>query len=279
MKRFLAVFDGFQLSESTLSYALQLSKTLNASLTGVFLDEFIYRNYDVVKVIRSGSDYEKVMADLDQKDQKRRDDAVRQFHNACSKAGITFEIHRDKSLALQELQEESMFADLVIIDEYETFSRHKEEPPTRFIKDLLSDVQCPVLVVPNNYKKIDEIVLLYDGRPSSLYAIKQFSYLLGEFQDLPLEVLTVNEQSENLHLPDNKRMKDFIKSMFPQATFTVKDGSAEEQIVDHLREHQENELVVLGAYRRTELSRWFKTSMADILMRNLDTPLFIAHNK
>lgn len=38
-------------------------------------------------------------------------------------------------------------------------------------------------------------------------------------------------------------------------------------------------LVVLGAYRRNELSRWFKTSMADTLMKELDTPLFIAHNK
>lgn len=279
MKRFLAVFDGFKLSESTLHYALQLSKVLNASLTGVFLDEFIYRNYDVVKVIRSGSDYEKVMADLDKEDQDRRDEAVKQFQNACSNAGVAFEIHRDKSLALQELKEESMFADLVIIDENETFSKHKEEPPTLFIKDLLSDVQCPVLLVPNSYKEIDKIVLLYDGRPSSLYAIKQFSYLLGELQDLPLEVLTVNERSENLHLPDNERMRDFIKSRFPQAVFTVTKGNAEDLIVDHLREHQENELVVLGAYRRTELSRWFKISMADTLMRNLDTPLFIAHNK
>jgi hypothetical protein len=49
--------------------------------------------------------------------------------------------------------------------------------------------------------------------------------------------------------------------------------------VGHLRNHKENELVILGAYRRSELSRWFKTSMADTLMKELDTPLFIAHNK
>jgi hypothetical protein len=37
--------------------------------------------------------------------------------------------------------------------------------------------------------------------------------------------------------------------------------------------------VVLGAYQRSEVSRWFKTSMADILMRELNVPMFIAHNK
>jgi hypothetical protein len=46
-----------------------------------------------------------------------------------------------------------------------------------------------------------------------------------------------------------------------------------------LRYHKGNELVVLGAYRRSQISRWFKTSMADILMKELETPLFIAHNK
>ncbi|MCY7292483.1 MAG: universal stress protein, partial [Ferruginibacter sp.] len=60
--------------------------------------------------------------------------------------------------------------------------------------------------------------------------------------------------------------------------YNVVKGDAEEKIVENLRNHKENELVVLGAYRRSELSRWFKTSMADLLMRELDTPLFIAHH-
>ena len=86
-----------------------------------------------------------------------------------------------------------MFADLVIINEYETFTKQTEDSPTDFVKDLLDDVQCPVLVVPKEFKTIDKIVLLYDGRPSSLYAIKMFSYLLGELQELPVEVHTVRD--------------------------------------------------------------------------------------
>jgi hypothetical protein len=35
---------------------------------------------------------------------------------------------------------------------------------------------------------------------------------------------------------------------------------AEEQVLGHLRYHKGDELVVLGAYRRSEISRWFKTS-------------------
>ncbi len=198
----------------------------------------------------------------------------------CGKGKISFSVHRDKSIALHELKHESMFSDLIIISEQETFTRYKEKPPTRFMKDLLADVQCPVLVVPGVYKPVDKITLLYDGGPSALYAVKMFSYLLGDYNEVPVEVFTVKSAYlDNLRLPDNKLMREFIKRHFPKAEYKVVKGDPEEQVVGYLRNHKENKLIVLGAYRRSELSRWFKTSMADILMRELDTPLFIAHNK
>lgn len=279
MKKFLAVFDGYKMSKSTLDYAIQVTQVTHAHLVGVFLDECIYRTYNVTKIIKTYDDYDAVIKKLDAKDKAKRDDAAIQFQRACEKAKITFSIHRDKSIALQELKHESMFADLIILNEYETFTKYKEQLPTRFVKDLLGDVQCPVLVVPNSFKPVDKIVLLYDGGPSALYAVKMFSYLFGNFQDLPVEIVTVNDRMDNVRLPDKKLMKEFIKVHFPKATYTITQGYAEEQILGYLRNHKENELVVLGAYRRSELSRWFKTSMADILMKELDTPLFIAHSK
>ena len=279
MKKFLAVFDGYKMSKSTMEYAIQLTQAANAHLVGVFLDEFIYRSYSVYKVVTTYENYKAVMEGLDAKDKRKRDQAVQQFQIACGKANIHFSIHRDKSIAIQELKHESMFADLIIINEHEKFTKYKEPPPTRFMKDLLGDVQCPVLVIPNAFKQIDKIVLLYDGGPSALYAVKMFSYLFGNFQDLPVEVYTVNDRMENLRLPDNKLMREFIKRHFPKATYRIAKGNAEEQITGYLRNHKENELVVLGAYRRSELSRWFKISMADILMKELHMPLFIAHNK
>lgn len=280
MKKFLAVFDGYRFSKSTMDYAIQLTQAANAHLVGVFLDDFIYHNYNAYKVMTTYKNYDPVLKELDVKDKKKRDEAAFKFEKACGKSGINFSIHRDKNIALQDLKHESMFADLIIINEYETFTKYKEQLPTRFIRDLLTDVQCPVLVVPKDFKPLDKIVLLYDGGPSAVYAVKMFSYLFGNLKNIPVEVYTVKEHFlTNLHLPDNKLMREFIKRHFPEATYTVVKGDGEEQIKGHLRNHKENELVVLGAYRRSELSRWFKNSMADILMRELDTPLFIAHNK
>jgi nucleotide-binding universal stress UspA family protein len=280
MKKFLAVFDGFKLSETTLNYGIQLSKVNDAHLIGVFLDEFIYRDYNLYHILLNNDKPEVLVKELNAKDQKKRDDAVEVFNETCKNAGINYSVHRDKSVALQELLHESMFADLILINEEETFARIKENAPTTFIKDLLGDVQCPVVVLPNNFENIDNIVMLYDGSPSSLHAIKMFSYLFGNLVHLPIEVISVIDYHErSKEVPDALLLKECMELRFQNVTYTVHKGNPNEKIIEALVNHKANRLVVLGAYRRTDLSRWFKMSMADLLIEELSTPLFIAHNK
>ncbi|CAA9508458.1 MAG: hypothetical protein AVDCRST_MAG96-2339, partial [uncultured Segetibacter sp.] len=239
VKKFLAVFDGYKISKSTLAYAEELVAAANAHLVGVFLDEFLYHSYSVGEIYKKSEKPEELIKQLDEKDKMKRDEAVMLFQKSCERAKISFSIHRDKSIAVQELKIESIFADLIIINEREKFTNLKEKLPSRFMKNLLADVQCPVLVVPENFKPIDKIVLLYDGEPSSVYAVKMFSYLLNQFKGVPVEVFTVNNWKTDLHLPDNKLMREFIKRHFPEATYTVTKGDAEEQIVGYLSNHKE----------------------------------------
>ena len=280
MKNFLAVFDGYKMSESTMKYAIQLTQLADAHLVGVFLDEFIYSSYNLSELIASTKDYEKAIKELDKKDAKKRADAALVFQKECKKAGIRFSVHQDENIAIQELKNESMFADLIIINENETFNKSKEELPTRFVKDLLGSAQCPVLVVPSLFIPVKKIILLYDGGPAAVHAIKMFSYVMGNPENLPVEVFTVkNQKKSEFHIPENKLVREFVKRHFPKATFITGRGDAELQISKYLKSHPKNEMVVLGAYQRSEISRWFKISMADILMKELDMPLFIAHNK
>jgi nucleotide-binding universal stress UspA family protein len=171
-KKFLVVFDGFKFSESALEYAIQLSKEADAFLVGVFLDEFIYRTYSVSQILTSYKNAEELIKELDEKDKEKREESVKKFERACAETNINYSFHRNTGIAIQELKQESIFADLIVINDSETFNRFVEGTPTRFIKELLADVQCPVLIVPDKFKPIDKITLLYDGAPSSVFAIK-----------------------------------------------------------------------------------------------------------
>jgi hypothetical protein len=216
---------------------------------------------------------------LEEKDDAIRKQSVDYFEAACRKTGITYTIHHDRNIALQELLHESIYADLLIIDKKETLTHYSENAPTRFMRDLLSNVQCPVLIVPDKYLPLDKAIMLYDGGPSAVYAVRMFSYILPSLKYLDVEVLTVKKENHNLHLPDNRLMKEFMKRHYPNATYTVLKGDAESQIIKYLATLEGNAVVILGAYDRSMVSRWFKQSLADILMKGLQFPLFIAHNK
>lgn len=282
MKKIAAVFDGLRFSQSTLHYALLLAKQERANLTGIFPYDFTYNSFSMYNLIKEGASQEAIRS-YEEGDKAKRDSAVGHFESACQKAGVAYNIHHGRNISLLEVLEESIYSDLIVIDAQETFVREEMQPPTRFMRDLLSDVQCPVLIAPASnlvppvYSDIDQVVMLYDGEPSSVYAIKMYNYLLPSFRHLPTTVLSVN--AEGNHLANKHLIKEFVRKHFPHATYNVANGNAEEEIVGYLGQQPKGTLVILGAYRRGNVSRWFRHSMADVLMEKLSRPLFIAHNK
>ena len=279
MKKIIAAFDGLKYSESTRDYAIYLAKQTNTHLVGVFMDDSLYNSYKIYELIAKESVSEDKLKNFEAKDKATRYAAAENFEKGCQQSGLEYTVHHDRNIAIQELKHESIYTDLLIIDSKETLTHYTEKLPTHFIRDLLGDAQCPVLIVPQKYKPVQKIILLYDGEPSSVHAIKMFSYLLPQLKHLDTEVISVNPVTTTLHMPDNKLMKEFMKRHYPKAKYTVMKGWAEDEIVKHLKQTQENTLVVLGAYRRGTVSRWFRESMADTLMKEVKMPLFIAHNK
>jgi nucleotide-binding universal stress UspA family protein len=279
MKKIIAVIDGLKYSASATEYAVHVAKQTGSHLVGIFLDDITYHSYKIYELV-DGSGYvnEEKMDRLQKNDEHTREEATRKFSITCQEAGVNFSVHHDRNIAIHELLHESVFADLLVIESKETLTHYEERLPTRFIRDLLSEVQCPVLVVPKNFSPFEKAILLYDGEPASVYAIKTFSYLFAGIANLEVEVVSVKGIKDTLHVPDNHLMKEYMKRHFPKATFTVLRGDAENEIVKQLKGRNKNLLIVLGAYNRGMVSRWFRPSMADILMEKLNKPLFIAHH-
>jgi nucleotide-binding universal stress UspA family protein len=277
MKKFIAAFDGLKFSDSTKEYAVHLSQKNDAHLVAVSLEDETYHSYKIYELLTEKGVSESKLKELERHDLKAREEAVKKFEACCKDYGVNFTVHHDKKIAIKALLHESIYADLLLIDGAETLTHYEEKKPTRFIRELLSNVQCPVMVLPSKYKPIEKVILLYDGEPSSVFAIRMFSYMMEAMKELPCEVISVRYMENNLHIPDNKLMKEFMKRHFPKAAYTTLKGIPEVEIINYLKETKENALIVLGAYRRNMVSRWFRASMADVLMKETKFPLFIAH--
>lgn len=279
MKKISAAFDGLKFSEATLEYAVELAKMSKALISGIFLESFLYHGYKLHDLIGTSGISQVKMRHLLKKDEEIRIKSATHFEQVCSKAKISYKIHHDKSFAEIELLKESIYSDLIVISVDETLRHVQEESPTQFIKGLLVETQCPVLIVPKVYKPIEKVVVLYDGAPSTVFAIKMLNYLIPPLNDKETEIISVAQPGEESQKRDDTLIQEFIKIYYPKATYTGLRGEAEKEIIDYLKKMHRNSLIVCGAYQRSQVSRWFKKSMADSLMKEISMPLFIAHNK
>lgn len=279
MNKFIAAFDGLNFSQANCEYAVALAKSEKAHLTGVFLDDKTYTSYKIYELVIEEGVSENKLKKLKHEDHELRINTSNKFEVMCNDASIEYNIHHDNEIAVHELLHESIFADLLFVNKDEKFVHHQEKFPSRFIKDILSHAQCPVMVTPDTFINTEKIILLYNGEPNSVYAIRMFCYLFSSLHGLPVEIIMVKKMEDNLHLPDHKLLKEYLKRHFHNTTYTVLKGIPEEEIVNHLQREKKNFITILGAYRRTMVSRWFQSSMADALIKNFNMPVFIAHNK
>ena len=88
------------------------------------------------------------------------------------------------------------------------------------------------------------------------------------------ELLCAKE--DNLHLPDNKLMKEWTKGHYGDLEYKMMKGK-EREIVTILANEDPGTLVIAGAYERSHLSMLFHESLANLLLRETKVPVFIAH--
>lgn len=213
MKKIVAAFDGLKFSKATFDYALDLSTQDQALLTGVFLEDFLYHSFNLYDMIGSQGISQTKLKHLLDKDKATRRYSVDQFRKTCVERQINYVVHQDESFAITDLLKESIYTDLIIIGAGETLNHFHQSKPTPFVKEFLAGAQSPVLVVPPVHRPIERIVMLYDGHPSSVFALKMFSYLFPWTKKYSAEIVYVNERELAL-LPDGNLIGEYIRCHF-----------------------------------------------------------------
>jgi nucleotide-binding universal stress UspA family protein len=279
MKKILIAFDGLNYKASAAQFAISLSAHLHGHLTGLFLNDSTYHSFKIYDVDNGRLLSEKEVEAGAKEDSLLREKSVRLFEEECQLHRLAHKVRTSKNIALPELVHESIYADVLVLNAGEKFTHYPENRPSGFVRELLELTQCPVILAPDVTDAVNKAVLLYDGSPAAMYAIKMFCYLMSGHNQLTVEVLSVKKENETLHLKDNKLVKEYIRKHFPNATFTVVKGNGKLKIIAALKKEKPGTIVVLGAYKRGIVSRWFKPSMADILLSTLKLPLFIAHGQ
>jgi nucleotide-binding universal stress UspA family protein len=276
MKKILVAQNGIKYSAAAVEYAVNIAKVEDALLVGLFIHDLSYANLSYGVMWDMPYVDFNMLSEINKDDDEKIKLNISLFKSACDKAGVKHRVHLEQGVPLQELIKESSFADLILIDVHTGFFSFKQETPSPFLKDVLADAHCPVLIVPDSHNTFEKVIFSYDGSASSSYALKMFSYIFPKHADNETIILTVNKDNSN-HIEENKNIKELASTRLTSPNYVVLNGEPEVEILNYLKTFGHNAVVVLGSYGRSAISRLFNESLSNKLLREIQLPLFITH--
>jgi len=272
MRKIIIAFDSTNYSDAALRFASRLNEISAITLVGAFVPQTDIANlWAYVGGHNAGSEFIPLVGD-DNGEQIKEN--IKHFENYCIDNGIDYKIHKDYfDFAIPELKKETRFADLLILSS-ETFYANMGNEPNEFLGQALHDVECPILLVPNNFAFPTCNILTYDGSGSSVYAIKHFAYLLPEFVTNETILVHATEHVSE-PLPELLNVEELVARHFPD--FNILElGNPKKAFATWLNEKKAG-IVVSGSFGRSGLYRLFHKSFVAETIKKHKIPLFIAH--
>jgi hypothetical protein len=138
----------------------------------------------------------------------------------------------------------------------------------------LHEAECPVVVVPESFDFPATNVLAFDGSPSAIYAIKQFTYLFPEFTANPTLLVHVGEENEGE--TKNAFISEWAAKHFSDLTISNINLDAKTYFSTWISGRKAC-MLVAGAFGRSAFSRLLRKSFVFDVLKDHRVPLFIAH--
>jgi len=271
MKKVLLVFDGNHFSKGAFEFLKNMNKNEPVMAIGLFLPAVDYSEL----LYSLGGLTGPIYASSIQNDPTVTLKNIKHFESICQQNGIRYRVHANpKKHVIAQLREETRFSDLLILSDELLYSNLDVELQEDYEENILHKAECPVLLISETYYEPKTIIMAYDGRESSIYAIKQFLCLFPEYQELKGVLAYINTGAGSV--PEKANIEEYIKCHFKENSLLklkIKDSERfEEWVLTH-----ENPLLVTGAYGRSLFSELLKESFIKASIRDHKVPIFVAH--
>ncbi|MDP4149771.1 MAG: universal stress protein [Bacteroidota bacterium] len=278
MEKILLALDGRRMDQHAVEFACYLAKLTKSKITAVFLRNLTPEQCLVIEESDGITHFEEFpLIDPEELagDEKACADNIALFRDMAREEGVPAMVHLEKNASAAEVAAETRFADLLVLDASTHFSGQPESRPTAFVREILKQAECPVLVAPEKFFGIENVVFCYDGSKSSVFAIKQFSYLFPQWKGISAKVLYLNGSGE-LSEEERLSLTDWLGYHFRDVQVLIPRDGAANAFIDLLVERR-SDIVVMGAYGRGLLDSFFQNEFVSDGAGSTTLPIFISH--
>jgi hypothetical protein len=271
MKKAILISESKRFTKTVLNLVSDLSQSF--FIVGGFAHTLNYS--ELVKT--SAASNPTLVEDLIERDQETVDQNLLSFTEYCNRQLIKCRVYEeDYLLEIANLVTESRFADLLFISN-RCFEKSDDGLKRTFnLKQVLHKVECPVLVLPEIFQPLKRVIIAYDGKKESMFAIKQFCYLFPEYLELPVEIVYLGNDDYN-DVPKVALLKEYVMQNFSSVNICQIEVDPKDGFAGWVSSRKDS-LVVAGAYSRTGMFNSSINSFIDPVLEMQLSPVFIAHH-
>ena len=141
--------------------------------------------------------------------------------------------------------------------------------------ELLARVRANLRRLPLSPQE-GPIIVAFDGKKESVFALKQFSNLFPEYDELPIEFVYIKDE-ETDDVPDMDLLKEYTNAHYDASNITKLHFHPGKSFNAWLK-NKKNTLLISGSFSRSGASMLLRRSFVEKIIKNNTGPVFIAHN-
>ena len=273
MKKILFAVDGTNFSEGTFEFIRRLNEQTPVMVTGIFVPQLDYSNlWSYATAAGNGAVFVPLLEEEENEEVLRN---IQKFEGMCQANGIAYRVHKDFfNFALPVLKEESRFADVMLLSGELFYKQFLKSNQTEYLRTVVHEAECPVLIVPEDSRLPTSNILAYDGSDDAVFAIKQFAYIFPEFASLPTMLVYANAGEKDI--PEKDEIIELTTQHYKDLTLYHLQAEPKKFFATWV-ESRPGSILVSGSFSRSTISQAFKKSFVGNVIEDHQLPVFIAH--
>jgi len=284
IRRILVALDPDEDTPVATGYATEIALRFNAEVSGLAV-------VDTGKIARQvgpggaiGATYyvEKTRKQIVNKAREAGEELVSTFGSVLDEAGVRHGKRLEEGVPADHVIEDMKYNDLLVIGRTAHFFYHQPERETDTLSQVVKRGVSPALVVGQERRDVENVVVTYDGSDPSARTMQRFAQMQPFGTDVSIYLVNVHDDESKASVRLSEQLLShaatFLKSHgFERITeASMVGGDPAASILDEAT-RAKADLIVAGAHSVSAVRRMAFGSTTHTLLSTCTIPLFLFH--
>lgn len=282
IKRILVALDPDEDTPVATQFAIRLAKRFDASLTGLAVVD-ISNIHSAIGIGGYGTEIYGRQIWTEMADETRRvaEKLLGAFRHTVEKEGVRHRDVKQQGASYDLIIEEMKYHDLLVVGRDSRFFYNQPERDTDTLAKVVKRGVSPTLVVTDEYRSVENVIIMFDGSAPAARSLKAFVHLLPYGKDLEIDLVYVadGESSEDMDkaMTILKQAEDYLKEHnFRYISKQVLEKGEPAERIMELQKKKNPDLTILGAHSVSAMKRAAFGSTTHHLITKSEVPLFLS---